>query len=72
MNYVETMPELRLDDSPINLVFFNKDGEVGRLEFNEATKMWRFTGDREKSAIEFTAWLNVTFKNQLEKRYGSD
>lgn len=70
MNYVEMQPELRSADSPINLVFFNKDGEVGRLTFNEEKKMWDFQGDKEQSAVEFSAWLNVTFKKQFEEIYG--
>lgn len=70
LNYIETMPEMRTADSPINLVFFNKDGEVGRMFFDEEKKMWEFHGDRDKSVVEFIAWLNVTFKKQFEKKYG--
>jgi len=53
-------------EQQINLTFHQNDKQVGRLWFDKETETWHFDGDKEKSAIEFVAWLRVTFKQQLK------
>ena len=46
-----------------NVTFNNKDGEVGRLDFN--TDTMKFTGKADESAQRMLDWLAEAFKQRL-------
>ncbi|HUW45945.1 MAG TPA: hypothetical protein VMW50_09150 [Dehalococcoidia bacterium] len=55
---------------PIQYVFNDESGEIGKFWFDKDRKEWRFEGQKAKSAMEFVAWCLTTFRQQLREEYG--
>ena len=55
-------------DYSMDVKFYHGQQEVGRLWFDEGTETWHFEGDKEKSAVEFVAFLRTTFRQQLQEQ----
>lgn len=57
-------------DNELNLVFNQDNEEVGRFWYDRKSKRWNFSGNKEKSAVEFVAWVMVSFREQMYALYG--